>query len=637
MQLFLNMKLAWRIGLGFAAAILVTVILGSTVVLQQMQDMIHEAERKELSRLFDSAKSELKAQARMAETLAALVANIPQAQQSFSDNNRQALADMFVPAFKKLKADYLFKQFQFHEPNAHSYLRIHKPEKFGDDLSSFRKTVVATNQERKPIQGIEKGVAGLGIRGVYPVSSPAGEAIGSVEFGLALNDRFFSQFKENFRVDAALYISKDGGMQHFAGTFKDSIVDTDFLKNALNSVQTTDGYLDDVPVAIYADAVLDFSGKALGTMVLALDRTYYVDQIAAAKMQVLIIALIALVIGAAIAWIVAKAITGPLCRVVDAMNDVAQGEGDLTMRIESQGNNEIGNLVNGFNQCIEKMQVLIADVKSSIENLNQSAEEVGNIASQTTQGVQEQQTDVTQVASAINEMSVSIQEVASSTSDAADVSGQAEAQSNKGNAVVDETVTAIQKLSDSMQQTTSVIHELSKDSDEIGTVLDVIRGIAEQTNLLALNAAIEAARAGEQGRGFAVVADEVRTLAQRTQESTTEIQNVIERLQTGVKSTVETMESSQESVTAGVEYAKEAGNVLSELNAAISRLGDMNTRISSAAGEQSSVSEMINENIHRISRVAEQTAEISNKNLTASNDLKEITGHLHELVGKFKV
>ena len=637
MQLFLNMKLAWRIGLGFAAAILVTVILGSTVVLQQMQDMIHEAERKELSRLFDSAKSELKAQARMAETLAALVANIPQAQQSFSDNNRQALADMFVPAFKKLKADYLFKQFQFHEPNAHSYLRIHKPEKFGDDLSSFRKTVVATNQERKPIQGIEKGVAGLGIRGVYPVSSPAGEAIGSVEFGLALNDSFFSQYKENFRVDAALYINKDGGMQHFAGTFKDSIVDADFLKNALNSVQTADGYLDDVPVAIYADAVLDFSGKALGTMVLALDRTYYVDQIAAAKMQVLIIALIALVIGAAIAWIVAKAITGPLCRVVDAMNDVVQGEGDLTMRIESQGNNEIGNLVNGFNQFIEKMQVLIADVKSSIENLNQSAEEVGNIASQTTQGVQEQQTDVTQVASAINEMSVSIQEVASSTSDAADVSGQAEAQSNKGNAVVDETVTAIQKLSDSMQQTTSVIHELSKDSDEIGTVLDVIRGIAEQTNLLALNAAIEAARAGEQGRGFAVVADEVRTLAQRTQESTTEIQNVIERLQTGVKSTVETMESSQESVTAGVEYAKEAGNVLSELNAAISRLGDMNTRISSAAGEQSSVSEMINENIHRISRVAEQTAEISNKNLTASNDLKEITGHLHELVGKFKV
>ncbi|MDX1286359.1 MAG: cache domain-containing protein, partial [Draconibacterium sp.] len=162
------MKLAWRIGLGFAAAISITVILGSTVVLQQMNEMIQEAERKELSRLLDSAKGELKSQARMAETLAALVANIPQTRKAFSENNRQMLADMFVPAFKKLKSDYLFKQFQFHEPNAHSYLRVHKPEKFGDDLSSFRKTVVETNNKRVPIQGIEKGVAGLGVRGVYP-------------------------------------------------------------------------------------------------------------------------------------------------------------------------------------------------------------------------------------------------------------------------------------------------------------------------------------------------------------------------------------------------------------------------------------------------------------------------------------
>jgi len=151
-----NLKLAWRIGLGFAAAILITVLLGSLIVFDHMQDMIREAERKELSRLYDSAKGELKSQARMAETLAALVANIPQARQAFAEDQRQVLADMFVPAFKKLKSDYLFKQFQFHEPNAHSYLRVHKPEKFGDDLSSFRKTVVETNKQRKPIQGIEK-------------------------------------------------------------------------------------------------------------------------------------------------------------------------------------------------------------------------------------------------------------------------------------------------------------------------------------------------------------------------------------------------------------------------------------------------------------------------------------------------
>ena len=634
---FKNMKLAWRIGLGFALAILITVVLGSIVVLNHMQGMILEAERKELSRLLDSAKGELKAQARMAETLAALVANIPQTKQSFSEDNRQALADMFVPAFKKLKTDYLFKQFQFHEPNAHSYLRVHKPEKFGDDLSSFRKTVVESNKQRKAIQGIEKGVAGLGVRGVYPVNNVSGSHIGTVEFGLALNDLFFEQFKENFNVDAALYLNNNGEMKYFAGTFKDSIVENDFLKSALTSAQITDGYLSNVPVSIYADSVMDFSGKAIGTMVLALDRSYYVEQINAAKLQVLFIALISLVVGASIAWIVAKAITRPLCKVVDAMNDVAEGEGDLTMRIESQGDNEIGNLVNAFNKFIGKIHVLIADVKESINQLNQSAETVGSIASQTTEGVKEQQTDVTQVASAINEMSISVQEVASSTKDAAEVSEQAELQSSKGNNVVNETVQAIQTLSESMQQTTSAIHELSKDSDEIGTVLDVIKGIAEQTNLLALNAAIEAARAGEQGRGFAVVADEVRTLAQRTQESTTEIQNVIERLQSGVKATVETMEASQKSVADGVEHAREAGDVLSELNTAIGRLGDMNMRISSAAGQQSSVAEMINQNIHRINQLADQTSEISNKNLNASEDLRNISEHLNTLVGKFNV
>ncbi len=636
-QIFLNMKLAWRIGLGFAAAISITVILGSTVVLQHMQEMVREAERKELSRLLDSAKGELKAQARMAETLAALVANIPQTRKAFSEDNRQMLADMFVPAFKKLKSDYLFKQFQFHEPNAHSYLRVHKPEKFGDDLSSFRKTVVQTNQKRSPIQGIEKGVAGLGVRGVYPVSSPSNEAIGSVEFGLALNDSFFNQFKENFNVDAALYVIRDGSMNHFAGTFKDKIVEDDFLQAALKSVQMNDGYLGKVPVSIYADAVLDFSGKPIGTMVLALDRTYYVDQISAAKMEVLIIAIISLVVGAIIAWVVAKAITKPLCKVVDAMNEVAEGEGDLTMRIESQGDNEIGNLVNAFNKFIGKIQILIADVKDSIEKLNQSADTVGNIARDTTNGVKEQQTDVTQVASAINEMSASVQEVANSTKEAADVSLNAEAKSTEGYNVVSETVRAMSALSDSIEQTTTVINELSKDSDEIGTVLDVIRGIAEQTNLLALNAAIEAARAGEQGRGFAVVADEVRTLAQRTQESTAEIQNVIERLQSGVKSTVEKMEASQSSVSSGVNHATEAGSVLTELNSAISQLGDMNNRISAAAGEQSSVSEMINENIHRINVLADKTSEISNQNLNASEELKGISDHLNTLVAKFNV
>jgi len=631
-----NLKLAWRIGLGFAVAILITVLLGSVIVFDHMQDMIREAERKELSRLFDSAKGELKAQARMAETLAALVANIPQARQAFADDNRQALADMFVPAFKKLKSDYLFKQFQFHEPNAHSYLRVHKPEKFGDDLSSFRITVVETNKQRKPIQGIEKGVAGLGVRGVYPVSSPDEKAIGSVEFGLALNDRFFKQFKETFNVDVALYVNREGQMKYFAGSFQEQIVDGELLNAGLKNTQRTYGELNGMPVAIYADKVMDFSGKAVGTMVLALDRSYYVDQVGAAKLKVLFIGLIALIVGAVIAWLVAQAITRPLCSVVDAMNEIAEGEGDLTRTIESQGDNEIGNLVNAFNQFVKKIQQLVSEVGTEIERMSTTVGNVSGIVDQTREGSLQQRQQTEQVATAITEMTATVQEVAANASQAADSAQQADNNAQQGQSVVQNTVGSINALATEIETGANVIHELEKDTEAIGSVLDVIRGIAEQTNLLALNAAIEAARAGEQGRGFAVVADEVRTLASKTQESTTEIQEMIDSLQAQARAAVAAITQGQEKTTVSVSNASDAGNALHAIADSVATISSMNFQIASAAEEQSSVSEEINHNVVNISQVAEQNAAAAENLAQASQELDQLAGSLRNLISQFK-
>jgi len=636
MKILRNLKLAWRIGLGFAVTVLLTVALGSSIVLNQMSTMVKEAERKELSRLFDSAKGELKSQARMAETLAALVANIPQAQKAFSEGDRKTLADTFVPAFKKLKKDYLFKQFQFHEPNAHSFLRVHKPEKFGDDLSSFRKTVVETNSKRKAIQGIEKGVAGLGVRGVYPVSSLEGAAIGSVEFGLALNESFFKQFKDTYNVDIALYIKGDGGMKNFAGTFKDIDVEDGFLESALTQTQVTESTLNDTPVAIYAGEIQDFSNKAIGTMVLALDRTYYVDQLFGAKIQVFIVSLISLVIGGLIAWLVAQAITRPLCSVVDAMHEVAQGGGDLTMKIESQGDNEIGNLVNAFNLFVDKIRGLVSQVAGEVDNLTVLVKNVSSIVDQTQSASFQQSKQTDQVATAITEMTATVQEVASNANLAADSAQHADNNARLGQTVVKETITSINELAIEIETGANVIHELEKDAEAIGSVLDVIRGIAGQTNLLALNAAIEAARAGEQGRGFAVVADEVRTLASRTQESTTEIQDMIDSLQSQAIAAVQSITQGQEKTETSVTNASNAGDALNAIAESVATITNMNAQIASASKEQGIVAEEINQNVVNISQVANENASASEKLAESSNDLDHLADQLRNLVSQFK-
>jgi methyl-accepting chemotaxis protein len=637
MSFLTNMKLAWRIGLGFVVAILFTIILSSFIMLNQMDSTIQEAERKEMTRLYDSAMADINTQARMAETLAALVANIPEAQVAVAEADRERLQTMFVPAFNKLKTDYLFRQFQFHEPNAHSFFRVHKPEKFGDDLSSFRKTVVKANQDRKAIQGIERGVAGLGVRGVYPVSSVTGQAIGTVEFGLALNDRFFNEFKKEFDVDIALYLNDGASMKWFAGTFDQSVVDDVFLRQAQEQASLTRSDLNSVPVSVYAHVVKDFSGTPIGTLVLALDRSYYVDALSSAKVKVFVMAIVALIVGGLMAFLVARAITGPLCRVVDGLKEIAEGDGNLTLRIDDPGDNEIGNLVKAFNLFVGKLQGLIGDIKNSIQQLNVSANSVDQLATQTSHAVGEQQKGVREVADAISDMSSSVYQVAQRTGEAAEVANQASGHSQEGSRVVRDTIATIKQLSQSLDQTTNDINTLNQESTEIGSVLDVIRGIAEQTNLLALNAAIEAARAGEQGRGFAVVADEVRTLAQRTQDSTSEIQSVIERLQSGVQTTVDNMQRSQSSVVRGVESANEAGKELEELNAAVAKLGEMNTEISRVTEEQSRAANSIDGHIGNINESATQTAETSKQSQQASDELNEISRQLQNLVDQFKV
>ncbi|MGD8484698.1 MAG: methyl-accepting chemotaxis protein, partial [Thioalkalispiraceae bacterium] len=344
-----------------------------------------------------------------------------------------------------------------------------------------------------------------------------------------------------------------------------------------------------------------------------------------------------IVIGLAIAWLMSFMVTCPIATAANAMKDIAEGDGDLTHRLEVKSSDELGQLAGAFNTFMDKIHALITQVSGSTSQLSAAAEEMSMITGETRNGVQRQQTETEQVAAALNEMSSTVHEVANHAGSAAEAANQADERASQGKLVVSNTVKAIDTLASEVEQAADVIQQLEKDSDNIGTVLEVIQGIAEQTNLLALNAAIEAARAGEQGRGFAVVADEVRSLASRTQESTLEIQNMIEKVQGGARNAASVMEHSRGMASESVDQASEAGTALESITSSVAEINSMNTQIAEAARQQGQVAEEINQNVSNITSVAHETASGADQLSQASHELANLANDLQAQIGQFKI
>ena len=315
----------------------------------------------------------------------------------------------------------------------------------------------------------------------------------------------------------------------------------------------------------------------------------------------------------------------------------AMAEGDLTTEVKLEAQDEMQLIAVDMNMMIEKINALVGQVISSANQVVISSEQSGAASEDTRDGVNQQNMELELVATAMNEMSATVHEVANNAASTAEATRNADKEANNGRSVVNQTIQSINDLSQEMQQASKVIKQLEEDSESIGSVLDVIRGIAEQTNLLALNAAIEAARAGEQGRGFAVVADEVRTLASRTQDSTQEIQTMIEKLQQGSRNAVKVMDDGMEQTEKTVSQAAEAGATLEAITSAVDHITSMNEQIASAAEEQSSVAEEINRNVVNVRDIAENTAGNANKTAENSSVLNGVASQLQGLVAEFKV
>ncbi len=347
----------------------------------------------------------------------------------------------------------------------------------------------------------------------------------------------------------------------------------------------------------------------------------------------------ALIVGAifsaVLAYLIISGISRGVCEVEKAADELA--EGDLGARVAYHHKDELGHIATAFNRMAEKFNGVIRELQGCAGQLASAAEETSVVTSQTREGIIQQKSETEQVATAINEMNATVHDVAHNAVHAAEATREADQSSVEGKAVVDKTVDAIGEIATEVEQASEVIHELERESENIGSVLDVIKSIAEQTNLLALNAAIEAARAGEQGRGFAVVADEVRTLAGRTQASTAEIEEMITRLQTGANKAVNVMESSKSKTNVGVEQAAAAGSALETITSAVDRIAEMNTQIASAAEEQSAVTEEINRNVASISQIAEQTSTGAEQTAHASEDLSRLASQLNAVVVQFRV
>ena len=347
--------------------------------------------------------------------------------------------------------------------------------------------------------------------------------------------------------------------------------------------------------------------------------------------MIIILVLVAFYITLAVLSSMNHAIT-QISSTLDAVSD-----GDLTVRVDLHNKDEMQVVADSLNQMIDQTANLVSQVVSATQEVASSSAQMQATAGEAQQGIEKQNMEIEQVATAINEMSATVQEVSHNAASASEQTGLASQDAENGSNVVNQAVSATNSLSNEMSHATEAIKALAKDSDNIGVVLDVIRGIAEQTNLLALNAAIEAARAGEQGRGFAVVADEVRTLASRTQTSTEEIQRMIEKLQQGSHKAVLTMEKGNEQTKISVARAGEAGEALTAIVGAVTNINDLNMQIASAAEEQSSVAEEINRNVVNIRDIASATVEGSEQTVESSVRLGAVAQDLLAVVQQFKI
>jgi methyl-accepting chemotaxis protein len=541
-------------------------------------------------------------------------------------NNIKGLQEEAAPSFRRLSASNVLTKEQITDLTGNVL--------FSMPVSSSGKSdkllIPQVLSEGKVFRGIERDQGELMIEIAFPILQ-RGKIIGA---GLFMRDlqSALDDFKLNSQSDISVF-SADGVLEASTNTELLSALKISLPEIGSDYYQEVSSGEKHYGVSI--TPILAPDGQALAHLVDVQDHTTSIATTnSISNTSYIIIILILFGVASFFTWYIRRAFK-PVEQAILTMEQISNG--DLSMQITADSNDEVGRLLHAMGVMLSSLREMIARLLSMSEHLDRSSTDMRQQADESKAGVDRQLLETEQVATAMNEMSATVNEVAQNAASAAQSAADTNLHSQEGKEVVNGAISSIHALHEDIQNSADAIRKLQQDTTEIGSVLDVIRGIAEQTNLLALNAAIEAARAGEQGRGFAVVADEVRTLAGRTQQSTEDINNMIERLQQGANSTVESMQHSLDEVQKSVDTSVQTGKSLEKITTSVIQINDMNLQIASAAEEQSSVAEEINRNVVKINEVAEDSAQRVGKTAAASDELNRLTEELSELIGRFKI